>query len=127
MVSNSKAETHSAHIEDLKNPIQLQPPARDLSLPITRSKVFNQFILAGQLVDLSLYLPNTPVVGNTVGRGLKVYIAGSTHISNRLIALRTDSLSSSALFPSVPRLSASQTSPQSMPRSTQSCSLTILS
>ena len=67
MISSDEAGTHSTYIEDLKNPIQLQPPTRDLSLPITRSKVFNQFILAGQFVDLLLYFLNTPVIGNTVG------------------------------------------------------------
>ena len=67
MVSDDKVGTHSTHVEDLKNPIQLQPPTRDLSLPVARSKVFRQFILAGQFVNLPLYLLNTSVTKSTVG------------------------------------------------------------
>ena len=67
MVSSDKVGTHSTHVEDLKNPIQLQPPTRDLPLPIARSKVFNQFILPGQFVDLPLYFLNTPATKSTVG------------------------------------------------------------
>ena len=59
--------THSTHVENLKNSIQFQPPTRDLSLPIVRSKVFNQFVLAGQFVNLPLYFLNTPVTKNMVG------------------------------------------------------------
>ena len=63
MVSDDKAGTHSTHIEDLKNPIQLHPPTRNLSLPIARSKVFDEFVLAGQFLDLLLYFLDTPERG----------------------------------------------------------------
>ena len=120
-------KTHLTHIENLKNPIQLQPPTRNLSLPIARSKVFDKFVLPGQFLDLLLYFPNTPVIKSTLVEGSEVYVTGLTHFSNRSIAFRTDSLSLSVFFPSVPRLSASQTLAHSIPRSTQSCSLAILS
>ena len=51
----------------MKNPVQLHPPTRNLSLPIARSKVFDEFILPGKFLDLLLYFLNTPVMKNTVG------------------------------------------------------------
>ena len=72
MISNDKTGTwHSTHIEDLKNPIQLQPPTRNLPLVITGSKVFDQRVLPGQFVDLPLNFLNTPVIKSTVGKDPK--------------------------------------------------------
>ena len=74
MVSNGKTGTHLTHIEDPKNPIQLQPPTRNLSLAVARSKVFNQFILPGQFVNLPLYFLDTPVIKTTVvGRAQSIH------------------------------------------------------
>ena len=67
MIRDGKAETHSTHIEDLKDPVQLQPPTRNLSLPIARSKVFDQFVLLGKLFDLLLHFLNTSVIKSAVG------------------------------------------------------------
>ena len=67
MVSDDKIGTRLAHIKHLKNPIQLRPPTRNLSLVIARSKVFDQRILPGQFVDRPLYFLNTPVIEDTVG------------------------------------------------------------
>ena len=119
--------THSTNIEDPKNSIQLGPPTHNLSLDVARSKIFNQPILPGLFVNLLLYFPNISATKSVIGGGLEVCITRSTHVSNRVIAWRTGSLSSSFSFPPVPRLSASQTSAQSSPRSTQSWSLAILS
>ena len=81
MVNEDKIGTHSTHVEDLKNPIQLQPPARDLSLPIARSKVFDQFILPGQFVDLPLYFLNTSVIKSTaVGRSRTIHHRIDSHL-----------------------------------------------
>ena len=127
MVGNDKVGTDPTYIEDLKNPIQLGPPASNLSLDVARSNVFDKFVLTGQFAELLLYVLNAPEIESTSVEGLEAFITGSTHVSNRSIALSTDSLSSSDFFPSVPRLSTSQTLAQRIPRSTQSCSLTILS
>ena len=66
MVSDDRIGSRLTHVEDLKNPIQLRPPTRNLSLPIARSKVFDQFILPGQFVDLALYFLNAPVIKSMV-------------------------------------------------------------
>ena len=73
-VSNDKAGIHLTHIEDLKNLIQLYPPARNLSLSIARREVFDEFLLPGQFFDLLLYFLNTPVIKNTVsGRSRSIH------------------------------------------------------
>ena len=66
MVSDGGVGTRLTHIEDLQNFIELQLPTGNLSLTIARSKVFNEFILAGQFVDLPLYFLNTPVTESSV-------------------------------------------------------------
>ena len=71
MVSNGKKGSHLTHIKDLKDPIQLQPPTRNLPLVITSSKVFDQRVLPGQFFDLPLNFLNTPVIKNTVGKDPK--------------------------------------------------------
>ena len=94
MVSSDKAGIHSTHIEDLKNPIQLQLPTRDFSLPIARSKVLNQFILPGQFVDLALYFLDTPATKSMVGgrsrsihRGIDSRLQSVDRIAHRLAEL----------------------------------------
>ena len=67
MVNDDKIGTHLTHIKDLKNPIQLRPPTRNLFLIMSRSQEFGQCILPGQFVDRSLYFLNTPVIKSTVG------------------------------------------------------------
>ena len=74
IVNNNEAGTHLTYIKDLKDSIQLQPPTRNLSLSVTRCKVFNQFILAGQFRDFPLYFLNTPVTKHMVsGRARSVH------------------------------------------------------
>ena len=74
MISNDKTGTwHSTHIEDLKDPIQFQPPTCNLSLIIAGGKPFDQRVLPGQFVDLPLNFPNTPVTKSTVGRTRSIY------------------------------------------------------
>ena len=78
---SSDLGTRLTHIENLKNPVQLHPPTRNLSLPIARSKVFDQFILPGQFVDLPLYFLNTPVVKTTVvGRSRTIHLRIDSHL-----------------------------------------------
>ena len=76
VVSDDKARINLTHIEDLKYPIQLQSPSRNLALYIARSKVFNHLILLGLFVQLPLYFPNASVIITTVSGRPQVYIAG---------------------------------------------------
>ena len=68
IVSKDKAGTYLTYVERLKDSVQLQPPARNLSFSIARGKLFDKFVLAGQLVNLSSYSLDTPVTKSTISR-----------------------------------------------------------
>lgn len=110
------------HTEDMKDPVEVQPPDGNLFLAVPGVEVSGNHISSALLTDFSFDLRHGPRIGSKISRSptklLKVLVTDVTHVVSCLIASRTELLTSSSLFPLNPRSRAVQTSAQASPSST---------
>ena len=78
------------HLKDMKNPVQVQPPSSDRLIVVLPVETSRDRISFTPLDDVPLDLGHSPAIEGFVGKSFDVDIAGSTHIVNCSIALRTD-------------------------------------
>ena len=112
-----KRRSNQTYIKDMKDPVKICLPGRDLVFIISRIEQARERVALPLFRDLPLDPCYGSVVNCIVGESSKVCTAGLAHVVNWLIAWPTDRLRSSALFPFVPRSRAPQTSAQFSPRS----------
>jgi len=107
------------HVEDLKNPVEVQLPGRDFLLVALCMEMSRNHVPFALLDDPPSDLRQGPEVGSeTSSTNHLAGIAGVTHVVSCLIASHTELLRSFNLFPSSPRSRAVQTSAQASPSST---------
>ena len=106
------------YVEDVEDPVEVQPPGRDRPLIVLRVKNSRDRILSTPLDDAPLDLGHSPAIANLVSEWPGICIIGSAHVVNCSIASKTDWLSSSIRLPFIPRSRALQTSAQINPSST---------
>ena len=74
------------HVEDMKDPIEVQSPGRDRLFIILRVEHPRQPVSFTPLFDVPLDLGHGPAIESLVSEWPGVCIAGSTHVVNRPIA-----------------------------------------
>ena len=106
------------YVEDVEDPVEVQPPGRDRPLIVLRMENSRDCISFTPLDDAPLDLGHSPAIANLVNKRPGIFIIGSAHVVNCSIASNTDWLSSSIRLPFIPRSRALQTSAQANPSST---------
>ena len=81
------------HIENMKNPVQVQLPGTDCLAVALLAKMSRDRISFTALDNMPLDLGHSPTVESLVRKPSRKAVAGSTCIVNCSIALRTDWLS----------------------------------
>ena len=110
--------TNWTHVEDMKNPIEVQLPRPNRFLIILCMHKSGYQILFTLLSDLLLDLLHCPAITSAVGELSKLRIGGLTHVVSCSIASRTGWLRSYNSFPPIPRCRALHTFAQVSPSST---------
>ena len=78
------------HIEDEKDPVEVQPPGCDRLFIVLRVEKSRDRISFAPLDDIPLDLSHSPAIASLVSELPKVHIPGSTHVVNSPIASNTD-------------------------------------
>ena len=76
----------------MKEPVQVKHPRSDRPIIFLRAEMLRECVLFTPLGDILLDLGHGPAIEGLVSKPLWVGIAGSTHVVNCSIALRTDRL-----------------------------------
>ena len=110
--------SEGTHVEDVKNPVEVQPPGGYLLPIVPRVEQSRGHISFASLGDVPLDFCHSPAIQGLVNRSPSACMTGPTHVVNCSIASSTDRLTSCARLPFIPRSRALQTSAQASPRST---------
>ena len=79
-ISDSRAGTHLTHVEDLKDPIQVRLPTRNLILVVFRAKKSRDTAPPTLFDDLLLYFRDGPAIESVIsGRTRDVYRRFDSH------------------------------------------------
>ena len=91
-VGNVHAEcrSHRTHVENVKDPVEVQPPARDCLFVVLCVEHPRDPISFAPLDNVPLDLSHSPAIWNFVSESLATCVAGSTHVVNCTIASNTD-------------------------------------
>ena len=90
-VSNCCTEV-TEHVIGIKNPVQLQPPGNNCPCIIFHVKTSRNHTLFTLLDNIPLDFVHSPAIKNFASKLCGIHIAGSTHIINFSIVLRTNRL-----------------------------------
>jgi len=77
------------HIEDVKDPVEVQPPGGDHLLIILRVEMSRDCISLARLDEVPLYLGHSPAIESLVSELPDTGVTGPTHVVNRSIASNT--------------------------------------
>ena len=106
------------YVENVKDPVEFQPPSSDLLLVGPRMEEFGSIATSNLIDNLPLDLRDGPIIKSIANKPHKLGTANSTYPVNWFIALHTGWLRFLSLLPFIPRSSALQISAQDKPSST---------